>query len=184
VLTTQLDGTAVSFNGYAGYVTYASSGQVNVLVPNGSFQGGTLSVQINNQGLFSNPVTVPIISASPGIFTLDSSGTGAAIVTNPNGTINSASNPAHRGDEVAFWATGGGPAVPVLVDGQEPNAPFPRPQAHVTVTIDGIDFAGFVFAGVLQVNVNLPNEISTGEVKLILQIGNAASRNNVTIAVR
>ena len=50
--------------------------------------------------------------SSPGIFTLNSSGSGQAAVVNENGTVNGPENPAPRGTVVSIYGTGEGQTTP------------------------------------------------------------------------
>jgi len=70
-------------------------------------------------------------------------------------------------------------------------APLPRPIRAVTVLVDGqpaeVQYAGAApgqVAGLMQVNVRIPAGVSTGEVPIEIQVGDAKSQPGMTIAVR
>ena len=44
---------------------------------------------------------------------------------NPQGTVNSETNPAHLGSEITIWATGLGPINPLQADGSLVGLPLP-----------------------------------------------------------
>ena len=188
----------VLFNGTEAFVTFVSSGQINALVPSGIAGANQAELQVEYQTMPGNRISLPVAGATPGIFTMNASGTGTAVVVNQDGTFNSNVNPAPRGSVVAFWATGQGQTSPLLVDGTQPLAPvFPKPVLPVSVTIGGIAvppsdilFSGLVYAGVMQVNARVPDRVAPGSlVELLLTIGSSTSRKGatlpaVTLAVR
>jgi hypothetical protein len=89
-----LANTRVFFNGVEAFTTYTSSGQINAVVPFGIAGSSQAELLVQYQGVESNRVSLPVASAVPGIFTLNRSGTGPAVVVNEDGTFNSAANPA------------------------------------------------------------------------------------------
>jgi uncharacterized protein (TIGR03437 family) len=147
----------VFFDGVEAYTTYVSSGQINAMVPYEIAGGSQTDLQAEFQGFYGNRVILSTASAVPGIFTVNASGTGPAVVVNQDGTFNSAENPAARGSIVSFWATGQGQTSPPSIDGQQPQAAtFPTPVLPVSVAIGGVVvqqsdilFAGLVYAGVM-----------------------------------
>jgi uncharacterized protein (TIGR03437 family) len=135
---------------------------------------------------------LPTANAVPGIFTMNASGTGPAVVVNQDGTFNSAANPAARGSVISSWATGQGQTSPPGIDRQQPQAPaFPTPVLPVSVSIGGVTvatndilFSGLVYAGVMQVNARVPSTIASGNlVELLLRVGTATSLQGVTLPV-
>ena len=111
---------------------------------------------------------------------------------NQDGTINSASNPAALGSTVLVYATGEGQTNPAGIDGGVDALPLPQPiNQPVTATLGGVPatvayaggVSGFV-AGLLQVNVQIPQAIPAGgTIPLVLSVGGNNSQANVTIAV-
>jgi trimeric autotransporter adhesin len=132
------------------------------------------------------------VTAMPGVFTLDSSGSGPGAIVNQDGTVNSATNPASAGSIVMIFATGEGQTNPDGADGKPDGFPAPTPIAQpVTATIGGLNadvqYAGGVpglVAGFLQVNVRVPSGApASNAVPAILSIGGNSSQANVTLAV-
>ena len=91
---------------------------------------------------------------------------------------------------MVLYATGEGQTVPAGMDGTLAQAPSPEPLFPVSLTIGGfpadIVFAGSApgFAGLLQVNAQVPMEVTPGSaVPVSLTIGNASSQPGITMAV-
>jgi uncharacterized protein (TIGR03437 family) len=190
-MTTQLGGASVSIGGTAAYLTYAQDGQINALVPFGA-GGAQTTIQVEVNGVMSSSVTVPIVNASPGIFT-QAYGPGQVWMVNQDGTFNSSSNPAARNSYVAFWLTGQGYVNAPPPDGIQPTGPpFPTPVLPVSVSLGGVQlpaanvvFDGLVYSGEVQINVLIPaNALTGGAVPLVVTIGGASSRTDATIAIQ
>ncbi|MDR3702008.1 MAG: SBBP repeat-containing protein [Candidatus Sulfopaludibacter sp.] len=190
-LTTQLGGTSVYIGGTAAYLIYASNTLVNALVPFGVSGLQSTTIQAEYNGVKGNSVTVPIVSASPGIFT-QSYGPGQAWVVNQDNTFNSSSNPAARNSYIAFWVTGQGLVNTSLQDGAQPTSPWPTPMLPVSVSVGGIQvpaaniiFDGLIFTGEMQINIQIPANAPTGAaVPLVVTIGGASSRADATVAIQ
>jgi len=187
----QLAGTTVSFNGIAAPMIYTWATQVSAIVPYG-ITGTTATVTVSYQGQTTAAVSVPISSSAPGIFTLDSTGSGPGAVVNQDGSINTAATPAKTGDIISIYATGEGQTSPTGVDGKPASIPLPQPNLPVTVTIGGQlvqpQYAGGAFgevAGLIQINAQIPSGIQTGNaVPVVILVGGVPSQAGVTIAVR
>ena len=190
-VSTTLGGTQVLFDGTPAPLIYSLAGQVSAVVPYETFGKSSTQVQVVFQGQSSSTVSVPVVTALPGIFTLNSSGSGPGAIVNQDGTVNSAANPAAAGSIVMIFATGEGQTNPDGTDGKPDGFPAPAPIAPVSATIGGLNadvqYAGGVaglVAGFLQVNVRLPSGVSTSSaVPVILSIGGKSSQANVTLAV-
>jgi uncharacterized protein (TIGR03437 family) len=185
-----LGATRVLFSGTEAFLTYASAGQVNAIVPGQA--ANTALLQVTYQGLPSSISSVPVVAAVPGIFTMNASGAGAAVCVNQDGTFNSPANPAPRGSIVAVWFTGGGQTSPGLPDGQQPTGPpFPALLGPVAVRVGGITippenigFVGLVYAGVVQLNVLVPQTAPTGSsVELAISVAGTMSVSGVTVSI-
>jgi uncharacterized protein (TIGR03437 family) len=188
---TQLAGTSVQFNGIPAPMIYTWATQVAAIAPY-AIGGGTAQVTVTYQSQPSAAVSVPIASSAPGVFSLDSSGTGQAAAINQDGfTSNTAANPAKIGDVISLYATGEGQTTPSGVDGKPASVPLPQPNLPVTVTIGGQtvkpQYAGGApgeVAGVMQINAQIPSGIQTGNaVPVVVLVGGIPSQAGVTIAV-
>src|SRR6185437_5232279 len=78
-----LNGVTVLINGKAAPIYFVSASQINCLVPY-SVTGPTATIMVQN-GTNSNTVTVPVAATSPGIYSLDQSGTGPGAVEHLDG---------------------------------------------------------------------------------------------------
>jgi uncharacterized protein (TIGR03437 family) len=187
---TELGGTSLTFNGFAAPIVYTSATQVSAIVPY-SISGDSAQIIVTYRGRVLAPVSVPVVSSVPGLFTLDGSGWGQAAAVNQDHSINSATQPSHAGDVISLFATGEGETDPHGIDGKPATAPYPKPTLVVRVTIGEqaaqVLYAGGApgqVAGVLQINVRIPNGIQPGgDIPVKVQVGDASSQSGVTIAV-
>jgi len=140
-------------------------------------------------GKRSSAVTIPVATAAPGIFVLNSAGQGA--ILNQDGSVNSTTNPAAPGSIISIFATGEGQTNPAGVDGFIAQGPVAMPLLPVTVQIAGqnaqVPYAGAAPgepSGVLQVNAMIPATVPTGtSVPVVIMVGTAISQGNVTVAI-
>jgi uncharacterized protein (TIGR03437 family) len=187
-----LAGARVYFDGIAAPLVYTSAKQVSVIVPYEVAGKTTTQVQVEYLGAFSDPVSVPVTAAVPGIFTGDFSGVGQGAILNQDGKLNSAANPAERNSIVSLYATGEGQTAPAGLDGKLAVGAPPKPALPVKVTMGGISaevtYAGGaqgLVAGGIQINVRIPAALSTGNaVPVMVSAGDINSRSGVTIAVK
>jgi uncharacterized protein (TIGR03437 family) len=193
LVSNSLEGVHVYFDGVPTPLLYASSGQVNVVVPYGIGGKSTTELQLEYLGALSNPVTLQVAATAPGIFSIDGSGVGqGAILNTRDGSVNSPAKPAARGDWVSIFATGAGVTTPSSVDGLVASPPLPAPNAQVSVTMGGlpcqVDFVGAapgLVSGVLQINAQVPAGLAPGSaVPIQVRIGTANSSAAVTLAVQ
>jgi uncharacterized protein (TIGR03437 family) len=190
-VTTTLGGTQLSINGNAAPLIYASSGQVNAIVPYEIATSGIATVQVVVGGIQAGPWAAPLAPSVASIFTLSGSGVGPGAVVNSDGSINGASNPASRGSVIQIYATGGGQTFPSSFTGgvaqTAANLTLPT-----SVTIGGVNaqvlYAGSVpgeIDGVVQIDAIVPPSLTPG-VALPVQvaIGGVASQSGVTAAIQ
>jgi uncharacterized protein (TIGR03437 family) len=171
---TELAGTTVSVNGVAAPVYYASSTQVNAIVPYAT-NGSTANITVSYQGTVTPAFGVNVAATSPGIFTYNASGSGRAAVVGSE-------YPAKSGDYIALYVTGEGQTSPAGVDGKLAQAP-PAPVAKVIVTIGGmpavLNYAGGVpgtVAGLMQINAQIPKGLTPGGyVPVVVTIGDSST---------
>jgi uncharacterized protein (TIGR03437 family) len=193
LVANSLEGVQVYFDGVPAPLLYASSKQVNVVVPYSVAGQSSTQLQLEYLGALSNPVTLAVAATAPGVFSITGSGFGpGAILNTSDGSVNSALNPAARGDWVSIFATGAGVTTPASIDGFVASAPLSAPNANVTVSMGGLpcqlNFVGaapgFV-SGVLQINAQVPVGVAPGPaIPIQLQIGSAHSSAAVTLAVQ
>jgi uncharacterized protein (TIGR03437 family) len=190
-LTTELADTKIYFDGLAAPMVYTSEGQVSAIVPYGTAGRSSVVAVIEYNGQRSGPVNLPVTHVTPGIFTADKSGTGQGAILNQDNSYNS-EIPAARGSIIQIFGTGEGSTTPLPFDGQVIlRPPYPEPRLPVTVFIDGVQAevtyqgaAPSLVAGVLQVNARIPAGARSGNLPILLKIGDALSRDGVTVSVR
>jgi uncharacterized protein (TIGR03437 family) len=189
---TVLGGTSVLFDGAAAPLLYASPDQINAIVPYSVAGNATTQVTVTAQGKTIASVTLVTAATAPSIFTLDSSGVGPGAILNQDSSVNSQSNPASKGSVISIYASGAGQTYPPGVDGQISGAVLPTPTLPVSVQIGGqnaiVLYAGAapeLVAGVLQVNVLVPSDVSSGPaVPVVLTVGGTTSQPGVIVAIR
>jgi len=189
---TTLGGTQITFGGTPAPLIYVEAGQASAVVPYEVAGMTSTQVQVSYGGQVSNVLTVPVVTAAPGVFTSNYSGAGQAVILNQDGTVNSTANPALAGSTITLFATGEGQTSLAGLDGAIDGSPAPTPAAPVTATIGG--FSATVKsasgipgapAGILQVVLYVPATLSsTSAAPVVLNIGAAASQGGVTLAVR
>jgi uncharacterized protein (TIGR03437 family) len=202
-LSTQLAGVQVLMNGIPAPLLYVQSQQINAQVPWETagpmfplFSAG-VSVEVIYNGAGTNSISVPVVTASPGVFYLDFTALQPAILNSDN-TVNTFENPAPRGSVISIYATGGGILAPAGVDGGFwPLSPLSVLSAPASVLIGGVGaqvlYAGSapgLLSGVLQINARVPDHVNcclsppeVGVADVIVQIGNVGS-SRVSIAIK
>ncbi|MGD0498864.1 MAG: hypothetical protein ABSC23_10565 [Bryobacteraceae bacterium] len=193
LVSNNLGGARVWFNGAPAPIVYAWNTQVAAVVPY-SVSGSTVQVAAQYQNLISAPATVAVAPSSPGLFTLNASGKGQAVALNQDGTnaLNGAANPIQRGSSIALYVTGVGQTNPAGADGQLGSAPLPVPAQPVTATIGGlpatVSYQGEiqgVVNGVMLAIVQVPSGIAPGNATPVsVQVNGVSSQAGVTIAVK
>jgi uncharacterized protein (TIGR03437 family) len=184
--------TRVFFNGVAAPILFTSQNQVNAVVPYVVSRFSSVTVEVSHMDVLSNSVVLPVEKAIPALFTADGTGSGPAAASNQDGSPNSAAHPAARGSVITLYATGEGQTNPLGSDGKIASPPLPAPAQGVTATIGGVSalvqYAGGapgLVAGVMQVNVTVPDEVSpTAAARVVLNVGGVSSPDAVTVAIR
>jgi uncharacterized protein (TIGR03437 family) len=205
-LAQSLSGVSISFAPTSGGVAvtpyivsiYSKGGisQVAALLPS-STPPGSYSVTLTTNGVTSASVPVTVVPRKFRLLSADSSGSGAAALQNvdSSGTYHynrfttqtlagAAISPAHPGDFVIAYGTGLGPIQ--APDQSPPGMLDLRDQADIRVLIGGEAvvplYAGRApgYAGLDQINLQLPADVSTGctvtmQVSVNGQLSNAAT---------
>ena len=192
--------TSVTIDGSTAPLIYASATQVSCIVPYSVPSGTAVNVIVTYGANASPSLAVNVVDADPGIFTLDSSGTGQGAILNIavaadstlSYSVNGASNAAAKGSIVAIYLTGFGQTNPA---GDETRfiSGSVVPLGAVSVTIGGQPATGVAAAapigsvpGFLQVNATVPaaNITAGPAVPVVVSIGSAQSQARVTMAVK
>jgi uncharacterized protein (TIGR03437 family) len=180
-----LSGTSITFTPQGGgtainaKIVYTSAGQVAGLLPS-SIAPGTYAVRVTYNTLASAPQNVTVVARSFGIATANSAGTGTAQATIGNvnggvsltrftsgsvsfGGLNWSLTPAHPGDTLVLWGTGGGADAANDTGGTSGD----QTQAgKFSVIVGGRSItplyagASSGYPGLWQVNFTLPSDIA------------------------
>jgi len=170
----------------------ATGGLVNIQVPwelAGQSQAALTAVA---GGQTSAPETVGLAAYSPGIFSMNSQGTGQGAILDPSYRLVDVSNPAKAGSTVVqIYCTGlGAVSNQPSTGAPAPAGPLSWTLSTPTVSIGGapavVEFSGLTpyAAGLYQVNALVPANSATGNtVPVTVAIGGLTS-NTVTMTVR
>ncbi len=184
-LPTTLADTQITVNGTPVPLLYVSPAQDNVVLPQDLVTNGSadlLAVRASTGQIIAG-AELELAPASPGLFTADASGGGQILAVNlPDGSINSTTHPAIRGQYVILYGTGVGPVSNPPADGMPasgqsapdlPTVLIGSSSGSGTSTLipATVTYSGLApgFAGLWQINVQIPM--------------NAQSGNNVVIKV-
>jgi uncharacterized protein (TIGR03437 family) len=203
-----LAGTSVTFTPQGGGTSvtarmiYTVATQVAGILPS-SIAPGTYAVSVTYQNQASPTQNVTVVARSLGIATSNSAGTGAAQATIGNvnngisldrttsgsvnfGGYNWTLSPAHPGDEVVLWGTGGG-ADPANDTGG--SSGDQTAAGNFTVSVDGTTIvplysgASSGYPGLWQVNFVLPSTIAAACFASVTVTGGGQNSNPVTLAI-
>lgn len=187
-LQTTLGGVSVQVN--SGGTTlnaipiFVGPSVVNAVLP-GSTPIGTTTLAVTYNGQTSNAASFEVIANSFGIFTVNSNGSGAGIITGANYQLYSANSPANPGNSVVIWGTGIGASTGD--DGSSPPEPVDMPNLPITVYVGTQTATVFYrgrggFTGEDQINFVVPPGIMGCYVPITVQIGSVVS-NFVTMPI-
>jgi uncharacterized protein (TIGR03437 family) len=186
---TSCGGTRVIVDGVAAPLFYVRADQVNAQIPYEIAGRTGARVQISSDSCTSSEFSVKVEPSDPGIFTYPPPDN-RAVALNQNGTLNSRDNPAARGDVIILYATGEGQTMPPGVTGQlcaPPNLAMPLLpcSAYIGGEPAPKEYCGCApkFAGLLQLNVRIPQSVSAGAVPIAITLGNNSSQPGVVVWV-
>jgi uncharacterized protein (TIGR03437 family) len=196
MVTTELSGVHVFVAGYAAPVYSANVSTIVTSIPYAVAGLSSADVVVEYRGARSDVYTVPLSTAAPGVFTVNGSGTGAALALDYGSgllypVLNSAANPSHSGRALSILVTGAGVLDPPAVTGRIGAPAGTAPVANVTVAIGGKSAANVTavpapgsLSGVLLVTVTVPDGAGAGAVPVVVRAGGVASPGGVTLALQ
>lgn len=177
-LSRQNSVTLVEIGGLNAPVLYANSFQLNTVIPLG-LAPGTWPLRLT--GAYGTAETqIDVREAAPAIFRL---GTSQPAVTNQDGSLNSANNPAQRGQVMVLYGTGFGSV-------QNSGGNLQRTVIPVTARAGDLNlpvvFAGLTpgSIGLYQLNVQLPPDMPPGLFQTIEVRQGGVASNVGPIAIR
>jgi uncharacterized protein (TIGR03437 family) len=196
-----LEGTVVTINGKAAYLSFVSPGQINVQAPDDAATGSVPVVVTTASG--SSTSTVTLAQFAPSLLLLDaqhvagiilrSDGSGAYDggaydIIGPTGTsLGYPTVAAKAGDTVELFGVGFGPTNPSVPAGQAFSGAAPT-TSPVNLLIDNGSvtptFAGLSGPGLYQINLTIPAGLGTGDVSLLATVGGADTASGALISLQ
>jgi uncharacterized protein (TIGR03437 family) len=162
----QLGGDQITFNGTAAPLLYVSAGQINTVIPY-SAQPVQTAMEVTTDAGTTESTEISVQPTYLSLF--------PGLIFNPNGTLNSATNPAPTGATLVMYGTGIGVTSPPLADGSiVQGPPFPTPDATFSAVVTNGNtqyvatirylgpLPGFV-AGAVQANIQIPDVVPAGK---------------------
>jgi uncharacterized protein (TIGR03437 family) len=189
-----LGGLRVSLDGRDCFPSYASPRQANAIAPAGVPPGRRTLTVANGQGAAS--IDVLVEPTAPGFFTFTQGG-----VTYPDALIANKlvyvaqtgafpgveCRPAHPSEYISLYANGLGATAPHPAGQILHDIYTLLDAASVTVTVGGqparVSWAGLTYAGLFQVNVQLPADLPDGDLPIMIEAGGQSSPANVFLPV-
>ncbi len=160
--------------------------QINFQIPWRVASESTATIAVMNNGSTSPAITVPVLTAQPGIFGYSVGGQVFGAVLHANFQLADIAHPVEADETVLIYCTGLGAVSAPPGDGVPANGQSTT--VTPTVTIGGapatVSFSGLApgFVGLNQVNVRVPSGLKSGNQALIMTIGGASS-NSVLLPV-
>ena len=165
----------VEFDDIAAPLLYSDTGQINAVAPfDTGATGAFTKVRIEEGDRVIWSYELPVSKAVPGIFS----------IANENGAPNSSSAPASPGSLISVFLTGAGVFDRSLTDGSTGplTPPLPAPQLraaaviqngsglHEVQVVSAVQAPGLV-AGVVRMDVRLPDDFAAGTGTLVVYFG-------------
>ncbi len=189
---TSMDGTSVTINGKTAFMYFISPTQVNVQAPTDAALG-PVNVVVNNNGALSAAATATYQTNSPALLQWGGGQYPYALITDGATYIGKASVitgtvSAHAGENLTLWVTGLGATNPDFPAGQQPGVPLPTLVTNPTVTVGGVNVpvqaAVLRYAGLYQVNVQLPASVPVGDQPIRITQGSFQSPAGILINIQ
>lgn len=188
---TTLGGVTVSIDGLQAPIIYTSGSETSVQVPNNLVFDSSATVLVQTPGQTSQALTVAVVPAAPGLFTVNAEGIGQLAAMNQDGTVNSATNAATGGSTVTLYATGAGATNPAGADGAIQSGTSATPYSTVGLSIGGqpakVLSAGTpigTLTGLTVIKAVVPTGLTPGPVPVVLTVGTVSTTQTVTLSVK
>jgi len=164
-------------------MVYSSAGQLAFVLPSNTPLGNAVA-RVTYNGQTSEPYGFTVVRNGPGLFTLNSGGTGPAVLTNPNFDVLTYTNAAREGEVIIAWATG----VTGITASDADPAPAFDPPIPVDVFVGGrtanVRYRGRApgYTGLDQIVFDIPQGVRGCAVSFAMRVGGNIS-NFTTIPV-
>ena len=172
-IPTSLAGVKVLIDGLPSPIFYVSPTQLSVIVPYEVNTFPIATIQVSNNGVLSNIVTVYVNQTTPGAFSSNSGLGVAAMLDFPSGGgyyVVSEAQPAHPGDAVAAYFSGLGSPFPSNPDGAIGPTSGDILVQTINVDVAGTDVGTLAYAGLApglaalyQINFTIPSTAQAGD---------------------
>jgi uncharacterized protein (TIGR03437 family) len=191
---TTFDGVTVTVGGQPAYLSYVSSAQINLIVP--EVAAGAQDVVVKNSVGASAAFSANVSSTGPAFFVWPKN---QAVATLLNYTLaaeagtfaGATTAPAKPGDVVVLWGTGFGPTSPADPVGEE----TPSKGTYSTTTLPtvklnnaSVQVYGAALAsgdgGLYQIAIQVPSTLADGVYPIQATIGGVTSPTGVMLAVQ
>ena len=179
----ELGGARVRLDGWEAPLIFVSPKQINFQVPFEVTSPGQVNVVVTRNGEDSPIEPVLIAEFAPAVFINPNSGE-PIIQRHPDEALITAADPAKPGDVLIIFVTGiGGVSNPPATGAATADSPLARARVTPVVTLGGeaakVFFAGLTprFAGLGQINIQLPESLATTGATMPLVIDFEGSRN-------
>jgi len=174
-----INGVSISINGVYAPLYYVSPTQINGQIPFETAPG-TATALIAVNGSQADQITFPVAAAQPDV--LVQGGGTQAVAVNQTGAVNTASTPAHPGDEEVIYLSGIGIPSPTVPTGEpSPSSPpFAMANYPYSITLNGqqtrVDFLGYApgFPALVQADFAIPAGL-TGNLSLVVTVNGQPS---------
>ncbi len=153
--------------------------QINFQVPWEAGNKSTATIQVLHGGIVSQSLVLPVVPAQPGIVNYSSNGNTFGVILHANYQLADTAHPVKAGETVLIYCTGLGEVKSPPPDGAAASGQ--TTVATPTVTIGGaaaaVAYSGLApeFVGLNQVNVVVPQGLTSGNQPVVLSMGSAAS---------
>ena len=195
-LPTSLGGVVVRVGGREAPLFFVSPTQINFQVPWELAGQAQAAITVTAGGAASAPVSVPLTSTAPGLFSVSAAGRGQGAVLIGGFVLaavtggTAGARPAVPGDSVSIFSTGVGAVNSPPPSGAAAGfSPLSTLLKTPGITIGGlpakVTFAGLApgFAGLYQINAEVPANLEPGDAVPVIVTAEGISSNQVTIAV-
>ena len=194
-IPTSLGDVQVTVAGIPSPLLYVSPSQINFQVPYETPVGNFVEIRVSN--VSTSQVLASwlfrIDAVSPGLFTVNATGSGPVLALNQDGSINDGTHPAKAGTYVSLYGTGQGVVSGAPPDGQ-PAQGIISTSATPNVFINGPDyipasdvqFSGLApgFVGLWQINAKVPANVPPGAVSVFVSVDGIPSALDATGTIR
>jgi len=184
-LPTSLSNVAATACGRTIPLYTVTPGQINAQVPWECPSTGSMQLTVTANAQTSAAQTVNLAPASPGIFTVGSSGSGDGAILHADNSLVSPANPAKGGETVVVYCTGLGATTPSFATGSPAaaNATVNPVTASIGGKAASVVYSGMTagLVGLYQVNVVVPAGFSGSQAIVVTATG--SSQSGVTLSL-